>query len=55
MADTHSNRTVIRLNEFKGAFGSTTDWKEWSQEMEDYCIQDVNVTTKLWKHFQPLH
>ena len=42
-----------RLNEFKGAFGSTSDWKEWSQEMEDYCIQDVNVTTKLWKHFLP--
>lgn len=40
-----------RLNEFKGAFGSTTDWKEWSQEMENYCVQDVNVTTKLWTHF----
>ena len=42
-----------RLGEFKGAFGSTTDWKDWSQEMEDYCIQDVNVTSKLWKHFEP--
>jgi hypothetical protein len=21
------------------------------REMEDYCIQDVHVTTKLWKHF----
>ena len=42
-----------RLGEFKGSFGSTTDWKEWSQEMEDYCIQDVVVTTKLWNHFQP--
>ena len=42
-----------RLNEFKGAFGSTTDWKEWSQEMEDYCVQDVTVTTKLWQHFNP--
>ena len=40
-----------RLNEFKGAFGSTTDWKEWSQEMEDYCLQDVQVTVKLWHHF----
>ena len=42
-----------RLGEFKGAFGSTTDWKEWSQEMEDYCVQDVTVTTKLWQHFNP--
>lgn len=42
-----------RLGEFKGSFGKDTDWKEWSQEMEDYCIQDVHVTTKLWKHFQP--
>jgi len=42
-----------RLGEFKGSFGSTTDWKEWSQEMEDYMVQDVNVTTKLWKHFTP--
>ena len=40
-----------RLNEYKGNFGKTTDWKEWSQEMEDYCKQDVIVTTKLWRHF----
>ena len=40
-----------RLGEFKGEFGKTSDWKEWSEEMESYCIQDVNVTTKLWKHF----
>lgn len=42
-----------RLNEYKGAFGKDTDWKEWSQEMQDYMVQDVVVTTKLWKHFQP--
>lgn len=42
-----------RLNEFKGSFSKSTDWKNWSQEMEDYCVQDVNVTTKLWDHFQP--
>ena len=42
-----------RLNEFKGSFSKTTDWQNWSQEMEDYCIQDVHVTTKLWDHFQP--
>tara|TARA_Y100000401_G_scaffold94074_1_gene80503 strand:+ start:274 stop:846 length:573 start_codon:yes stop_codon:yes gene_type:complete len=42
-----------RLNEYKGNFAKTTDWSEWSQEMEDYCVQDVNVTTKLWNHFLP--
>ena len=42
-----------RLGEFKGSFGKDTDWKNWSQEMEDYCIQDVHVTTKLWNHFTP--
>ena len=26
------------------------DFSEYSQEMLDYCIQDVVVTTKLWKH-----
>lgn len=41
-----------RLGEYKGSFGKTTDWEEWSQEMQDYCVQDVTVTTKLWKHFQ---
>ena len=40
-----------RLGEYKGCFGKTSDWKEWSQEMQDYCIQDVQVTTKLWHHF----
>ena len=42
-----------RLGEHKGNFGETTDWSEWSQEMEDYCIQDVKVTTKLCDHFLP--
>ena len=41
-----------RLDERKGDYGSTSDWADWSQEMENYCIQDVHVTTKLWKHFQ---
>jgi len=42
-----------RLGEYKGNFGKTTDWKEWTQEMEDYCKQDVIVTTKLCEHFHP--
>ena len=40
-----------RLGEYKGGFAKTTDWKEWSQDMEDYCAQDLQVTHKLWKHF----
>ena len=40
-----------RLGEYKGDFGQGTDWKEWSQDMEDYCKQDVAVTTKLCNHF----
>ncbi len=42
-----------RLGEYKGNFSQSTDWQEWSQEMEDYCVQDVRVTTKLWNHFLP--
>ena len=42
-----------RLEENKGEFGQDADWLNWSQEMQDYCVQDVKVTTKLWKHFQP--
>ena len=42
-----------RLGEYKGDFGKTSDWQEWSQEMQDYMVQDVNVTTKLCEHFRP--
>ena len=40
-----------RLGVLKGDYGKDTDWKEWSREMEDYCVQDVVVTTKLCEHF----
>ena len=42
-----------RLSCHKGEFGKETDWSTWSNEMQDYCKQDVKVTTKLWNHFQP--
>ena len=42
-----------RLGVYKGDFGETTDWEEWSQEMQDYCVQDVKVTEKLCDHFHP--
>jgi len=43
-----------RLGEYKGEYGKNTDWQNWSQEMQDYCEQDVKVTTKLCEHFRPL-
>jgi hypothetical protein len=42
-----------RLGEYKGDFGKTSDWQEWSQDMQDYMVQDVKVTTKLCEHFRP--
>jgi hypothetical protein len=31
----------------KGDFKDTNDFANWSQEMEDYCVKDVEVTKKL--------
>lgn len=42
-----------RLSCNKGDFGKDTDWKHWSKEMQDYCEQDVKLTTKLFEHFKP--
>lgn len=42
-----------RLGTYKGNFGKTTDWKVWTQEMEDYCVQDIEVTKALCNHFRP--
>ena len=42
-----------RLGEYKGEFAKTTDWQTWSQDMQDYCVQDVVVTAKLCEHFHP--
>ena len=43
----------MRLGVLKGDFGETSDWSEWTQEMQDYCVQDVEVTYALWKHLAP--
>lgn len=37
-----------RLGVLKGDFGQSTDWAEWTPEMQEYCEQDVAVTLKLW-------
>jgi DNA polymerase I len=38
-----------RLSDYKIDF---KDFKEYSEEMLEYCIQDVNVTTQLFRHTQ---
>jgi DNA polymerase-1 len=38
-----------RLELNKGEFGKTTDWKNWSPEMQEYCELDVKVNVKLFK------
>ena len=40
----------VRIGIHKDDHGETEDWSEWSQEMEDYCVQDVKVTASLF-HF----
>jgi DNA polymerase-1 len=35
-----------RLGEYKGDYKGP--WDKWSPEMQAYCEQDVEVTTKLW-------
>ena len=37
-----------RLGDYKGEFGKTTDWADWSMEMEDYCEQDVHVCVSVF-------
>ena len=41
-----------RLGDYKGEFAKNTDWASWSQEMEDYCEQDVHVVGSLFKLFE---
>jgi len=39
-----------RLGVHKGEHGDTEDWTMWSQEMQDYCEQDVKVTASLFDY-----
>jgi DNA polymerase I-like protein with 3'-5' exonuclease and polymerase domains len=36
-----------RLGVRKGTFGETTNWEFWTQEMDDYCAQDLEVNHAL--------
>ena len=40
-----------RIGNNKSDHGETEDWSRWSQEMEDYCVQDVEVTKSLYEFF----
>jgi len=41
-----------RLGVLKGDYGKQDKaWEQWSQEMEDYCVNDVQLTAKLLDHF----
>ena len=42
-----------RLKCFKGDFGKHEgSWEQYTPEMLDYCIQDTEVTLKLWQLMQ---
>ena len=40
-----------RIGVLKSDHGETEEWSAWSQEMEDYCVQDVEVTKALHDFF----
>jgi DNA polymerase-1 len=40
----------MRLGIHKDSHGESEDWTTWSQEMQDYCEQDVRVTARLYEH-----
>ena len=51
LAGSHSLKAWgVRLGIHKDDHGATEDWTEWSQEMQDYCEQDVRVTRALYDH-----
>lgn len=37
-----------RLDFLKGEYGKTTDWSKWTEEMQQYCEQDVHLNAKLY-------
>jgi DNA polymerase-1 len=37
--------------EFKYEKGKFNDWSKYSQEMEDYCIRDVDITEKVYNKY----
>lgn len=50
--DRPGGHSLDNLSLFGGSFKSKYDgpWDEWSQEMEDYCIQDTKATAKVYEY-----
>ena len=44
----------MRLGIHKDSHGETEDWTTWSQEMQDYCEQDVRVTARLYQYLKKI-
>jgi len=48
----------VRLGCWKGDYAEQCKaqgidpWREWNQDMDDYCRQDVNVTARLYAHLR---
>jgi len=42
----------VRLGILKGDFGETESWDDFTEEMAEYCIQDVRVTQALWDRIE---
>lgn len=40
-----------RLGMLKDNFHHNTDWSQWSEEMQEYCEQDVKINYELYKKF----
>lgn len=41
-----------RLECFKGEYGETSDWQEFTEDMLAYCVQDTEVTKTLYELIQ---
>ena len=53
LAGRHSLKSWgYRLGMLKGDFGETTDWEVFTEEMGQYCCQDVEVTKALWNKIE---
>ncbi len=59
--DEHNNKfklvgphTLMNLGHYAGAikgdFGESAGWEHYSEEMLDYCVQDVKVTTQVFHY-----
>ena len=42
----------LRLNLRKDNFGDTTNWSEWSEDMQKYCERDVELNYKFYRVIQ---